>query len=489
MELGDNKAAEVQFSEATSLDCKSWMAIQGLAGCRRLEKRYGEAADLILKAMEVVPATMALATEKLQQDLISIYLAQGGPGLHRAVDLAERACKESPRDSERVVLYIKALYGIRNFDGILAVVRGFLRLEDEFETEDSKSWRLVALFGAIEEMGRGLRATGSIDLVRPLLDRFIKASFDGLDFSTEPWMAMWFVEFLYDFYDDMDEARELCERILDPAFEQNLRVDYKWAYEYPLISCLDHMAKICYLEALSSHENGREVDTWLEKLTGLRELAKDRISVPDSQLLAATAYRTIGGCYENKWRPLLRHEIVTELRSLSQAAEGQGRPWSVEVSHSIGRLGVLLTAAGDPDNAMAADALALDAEPPLQTQAPDTAPQLQVTPFGNSRYICDGICTARNFKYNAVYAELFWCTECLDTCFCGLCHEIVKSGKLPYRRCSPTHRFVRAFPVSLEMKGVAGWAGADVPVEEWRVNSEWVNKLLHEWSCISGCGD
>jgi len=59
-EPGAKKAAEIRFSEATSLDCKSWVGMQGLASCRRLKMRYEEGADLVLNGMEVVPRIESL---------------------------------------------------------------------------------------------------------------------------------------------------------------------------------------------------------------------------------------------------------------------------------------------------------------------------------------------------------------------------------------------------------------------------------------------
>jgi len=333
--------------------------MQGLAGCYLRKRQHDKAAKLIRESIEVVPTNMRYAAMQLETDLVNIYITQGGRKLHHAVELARDACKKDPRYSPMVVLYIKALYATRNFDGVLEAVRGFLSMKEEFENEeDAMSQRFIELCAALEEMGRGLRATGSIGLVQPLIERYLKRQFDGDGFSTGPWYAAWLAEFMYQYYDNMDEARELCERILDPSYEQNLRMDYKWAYAYPLNLCLTRMAHIFYLEAMGGHESGKHIEVWADKLKRLSENWDEELPA----LLLATAYRKFGGVYEEEWRPLLRRRILAELQSLAQQ-DGVCR-WSVEVSASIGRLGNLLMAAGDVENATAAIALRLDAEPP-----------------------------------------------------------------------------------------------------------------------------
>ena len=83
---------------------------------------------------------------------------------------------------------------------------------------------------------------------------------------------------------------------------------------------------------------------------------------------------------------------------------------------------------------------------------------------------CDGICShARTFKASTV---LWLCIYCYDTAFCDDCYTMVKEGRLPINRCSPSHEWV-ALPLSFryipdERIFISGEGDDSELIEDWK---------------------
>ena len=87
---------------------------------------------------------------------------------------------------------------------------------------------------------------------------------------------------------------------------------------------------------------------------------------------------------------------------------------------------------------------------------------------------CDGECSRRAEEWEAIYA----CDVCLELSFCERCVELVKSDKLGFRLCNPSHTFWQVFPSDGQLLDVAieKVEGKSVP------RAEWLEKLREEWA-------
>ena len=86
---------------------------------------------------------------------------------------------------------------------------------------------------------------------------------------------------------------------------------------------------------------------------------------------------------------------------------------------------------------------------------------------------CDGQCQTPNTSY----AKLYFCRVCHDLCFCKSCVELVRTDKLPFKKCASDHSFVDVFPMIEEAE----------PIIEMRfeVQQEWLESLRKAWDAES----
>lgn len=90
------------------------------------------------------------------------------------------------------------------------------------------------------------------------------------------------------------------------------------------------------------------------------------------------------------------------------------------------------------------------------------------------RYGCDGKCRRKVEDFTALY----FCTTCLEVCFCDVCIELVRSNKLRFRICNAAHTFYQAYPVQHELVDLA----TIIVDGEIRPRQEWLEELKKEWA-------
>ena len=112
--------------------------------------------------------------------------------------------------------------------------------------------------------------------------------------------------------------------------------------------------------------------------------------------------------------------------------------------------------------------------PATKTGAPADDPK---DPLVNTFiWSCDGPCRTDPVDWEALY----FCGYCLDTCFCDRCFELLKTDKMPYRKCDKNHEFFQGYPVKDvdRMKAVATVKGSSGRLEP---NMEWLEDLRKAW--------
>jgi tetratricopeptide (TPR) repeat protein len=462
-------AAATEYQKAIDLDGNSWKGFQGLAKCLSKEKRYDESANRLREALSKAPTALKDAALSIQMDLIDILLSQKD---FSAASLAARDAFENDRtEYDALLQYIKALYGVKDLAGIVSAIREFQDCQPAGKNIP-RSGRLHSnMFrGVDDEVGRALRSQNELSMLQPSIKESLEPGPYALDFTLYPWLAAWIAEFMYSFYDDIDDSRKLFERLLSSKFRDNIRSDYRWAYQYPYTDATKYLGYIYYNKAVEAHISGTSPEEWVTKL---RDMATTSDSSLDQEIVNAPLLgmylRRYAGADQSEWRPCFQDLILDAVDVLADENSTYKPQTYVCLASS-------LLAAGDVSNATAAAAAVF-----IPYSVPDGSPAqavLEKIDFHKDLYVCDGLCSTQFNTYKTEYRELYCCTECINTHFCEECYPLVKKCALPFRKCSADHEFVQLFPVPENAKDMAAtFDGSQV-----KVSKEWLDDLREEWS-------
>ncbi|KAK3311713.1 uncharacterized protein B0T15DRAFT_83503 [Chaetomium strumarium] len=503
-QLSQADAAVEHFTEAVRLDSQCWSAVRGLGFSSARAMEYRKAGEQFDRAVQLVPDSLRDAVRILRRDQVSIMVAQRGQDLNKAVILVRKMLSYVPNflsDLGTTILYIQALYGVGDFVGVRNVFRDRMAMHrgqwvyqwvnhPAYGYGDAVIQQVFEFNEVRLEIGRALQATKSLDLLMAPVQHFLDGDNADTTFARKPWVAGWLIEILYECSDNIDDPLQLCERVLDPSFRARLHPDLTWAAKsyYPIMPAQRHASKLYYLRGITALSQGQiaQVHANVDKLKELLSTPySDTSDTDNTEMLQAVLMRRAGGRYTSQWRQLLGPRIVDSLQELLVASDSSAPPPIHGLIHGLSRLSNLLIAAGDATNACTVIALSLQGFPPFQSEA-----EWRSKGRRSSYWLCDGVCTTYDNLdriYNEVHHELFYCTECLDVCFCGPCHTMLRTGKLPFRMCGQDHHLVKLFPIPQEYIGVAGRViregdGSGVEELQFDLNQEWLTRLLKEWS-------
>ena len=316
------------------------------------------------------------------------------------------------------------------------------------------------------ETGCDLRIVGKPDIVAswvvacsPISD----SHFPRL-FHNSPWYAAHITEFIYSFYSEPDLLMAMCEYILSAGFKSALAPELTWAYEYPSSTVSMLLCNLYFENTGLARKAGENSECWIDKL---RDMVTSKTQSPDAEpdyklnvasLLLGMLLRRYGGANESIWKSCFRAQILEVIDMLTDT-------YDMNDIRAYALLANLLMAAGNKPAAL--EALAVILKP------------LEAIGFQAYYYPCDGPCNTQFHYYKEpLYKELYFCEDCINTCFCEDCFPIAKKGGLPYRKCSPDHKFVQVFPIPKEAMDVAARFFEGKTME---VQKGWLDKLREEW--------
>ena len=491
-----------QFSQAISLDSKSWKAMKGLAACYMWNSKLDDAKDLLQRSMQAVPETLRGAIDYLIARLMRIAITKGEPG--EAIEYAKGLTADWPSNymsmeaSEAVRCLFEALYMKRDYPAILARWEDACHRYDLGLTKCEPINTLLLLRGVQDEIGRALYFLGKLSTVRPAIDDLTSRSGFWADMSKSPWIAAWLGEFMYSYYDDVEPALQLFERLLDPAFHDTVHPEMHWALQYPASAALRHLPLQYYAKAAAAAQAGLDADEWLLKLSNIASILSSSLSESAGlvkrvwpeldepgdidfevgpKILLGIYYRVHGdSCEANDedrketYRAFFRRTILDAADMLEDEEPSND-------SYAYSLLTKYLLAAGDVVNAAAAAApLFLRRGGNITAEEAEALEQLH---FPETWWRCDG-CETMFHRYDQKgYSELYFCMECPSKCFCEECFPRIQGGEMGFLRCNPTkHQIVRLFPIPEESKGMAArFDGKRVEVQK-----EWLEGIRREWS-------
>lgn len=467
-----------QFSQAVDMDKSSWKALQGLSKCLAQQGKYEEAAARLREGLDVVPPSLKWAASDLRSNLTDIILSK--KDYKAAYDYAKEAYTAEPTNDSAICLYIRSLYALREFRAIGEIIQGLRQRQqspdDKGKDNKDENWSdldILSLRDVQDEVGRALCIIGSSTLVRPWIDACLSDPDLKVDFTVAPWLAAWLAEYMYSFYDTIDEPLQLFERIKSAKFKEDLGPELVWAYSYPSASADTYLALMYYQKAVAAHKSAQNAEEWVCKLRNLA-IAEDSDG-GDAPTYKMNDPALALGIYlsrytdDGTWKHCFRNYLI-------QAVDMLGDEDPFNDVHAYSELCKVLLAAGDVKNASVAAAVVLT--PESASSNPDKLKDLETIGFTPGYFQCDGLCTTQFHNYKKTYTELHFCRDCLDTCFCEDCFPVARRGELPYRKCSPEHQFVQLLPVPDEARDVAA-CFVDGKME---VRKEWLDALRREWS-------
>ena len=453
------------------MDNTSWKALHGKSTCLQHLKRHEEAIETLSGALELVPPSQKLAVSDIQTDLTKLLLAR--MDFTTAFERTKKIYLDDPMNPQAIGGHIRALYALRDYDGIVQVVEELRKAE--VNPKDWTDVSFVSLRDVHFEIGCALRAKSKVDLVKPWVHACSCIEYSRMDFSHSPWLAAWIAEFMYSFCDDLDESLRMFEYIISLKFKSSLGPELAWAYRYPYSSAWKHLCQIYFQKAVSCHNAGKDTDEWTHKLESFALADKqDQVDRPayrmnEASYLLGLFLRRYKGTNDASWKLYFR-ESALEAICLVNSAD------NLNDSRGYARLANILLAAGYRSRAV--EALAVMLKPWEAVSNPKLLDALNTTNFKVS-YECDGPCHTQFHRYkDPPFKELYFCEECIDTCFCEDCYLIVKRGELPYRKCHSDHSLVRVFPIPEEARDVAGEFVEEGSI---KVCKDWLDALRKDW--------
>ena len=328
------------------------------------------------------------------------------------------------------------------------------------------------------ELGVALRIKGKLDLIRTWVvacSPISESPFPRL-FKASPWLAAWSAEFTYSFYDETDEAMAMCEYILSSGFRAALGPELAWAYKYPSNSASTILRNIYFEKAVETDKAGSDTEPWVRKLKS-SAMSKGESSdcgevykLNDASLLLGMFLRRYSGADDSDWKPCFRGQIL-------EAIDMLGDDDNMNDIYAYSQIATVLLAAGYTKTALEATAVVLQPQEALASSNAELLRSLQEVGFSTYYFCCGGPCNTPFHSYKEIpWKELWACADCIDTAYCEDCIDTARGKGLPYRKCSPEHKFLKVFPV-MEGREVA----ARFEEGKMVVQKEWLDELRREW--------
>ena len=379
-----------------------------------------------------------------------------------ASDLALELLNMVPEDDDTVETVIKALSAKKSYQRMFNIVQDLHK--EESISRDTTRFEQLLLF-TVDGIGPMLKTNDAIDWFMPIADKVIRLSWERQLYGSYTNIIMLKQKHFIS-SDDAEEDWKQTLRASNEESDQSIRASIEDFASLQL--------SLIYLDkAISADTAGEDYSEWSEKLKllALHEVRKFK----GQQVYRATPSSVMYGHWLLKfekadavtWMECFRASVLTQLDMLDDDIPSNDQD-------AIARLGIILLLAGDIDNAAAALAVASRS---LEIVALEPSRSFELNRMDNLKikWTCDGECRTPKSQFK----ELHFCEECYDTGFCENCIVLVKEGRLPFRRCSAAHSFVRMYPAPPEARDVAArFVGPEMRLE---VQKDWLASMRRKW--------
>ena len=454
-------------TKAVDLDKSYWSAKSILARCHEVNEEFDKAVEWQRSALEDLanlepsPAIQG-HLQRLGVSLARFLVASGSYG--EATQLATKVYNQIPQDGPAMRQLFHALKASESYPTMLDLAKD---LHNQKGTRHDMTRFEEHLLTHSMDFGPMSKTNDAKDW----FVSFIKC------FATTCWVRQEYVSYInlallkYKYINPVPNPEQDFELILKARSPDDVSKasSFKNVQRYAARH-LSHM----YLEgAISAQASGQELTRWTSKLQDLSnhngQGLKGQVTSGDTipSMIYGHWLRKYEKVDPSVWTLFFRFSINSALDLLEDDV-----PSNDQIA--LSNVGAFLLMAGDLFNAGAALAATMKG---LEIVTAEPARIAELRKADNLRVMwnCDGDCRARKTQYK----ELHFCEDCWDTCFCENCIVLVREGRLPFRKCSPKHSFVKMYPVSEQMRDVAAtFTEPDLKLE---VRRDWLDEMRKRW--------
>lgn len=510
-------AAIPEFFIAIQKDKQYWGSREGLALCYEARKDYAMAIQWELEAIALIPEKEMDMVAIAWQDVGKWSLEMGDK--EGAIKASKKAHKLKCEDIWAMNTYITALDVGGSLDEVLEFAES---LDKSISTTTSESLltELLLISNLVTEMlGNAARARGKLDFVLRAIETAVAVAKRRNDPYGVAYQRYVLGVFKFRHANCKEEAMDIWEYVLEStANSKDL-----WEYYSLLSFCSDQLSQLYFSNAVAAEKEGGRPEYWISKLESLCKHSKSADSedgvfeTKNASLVLGLWYNMHGrtkeakACFRAKilegidilsdedpendlWgytalaealliagdmtnaaaafavtlAPVDRRKALQQakLKSEKQATAETEDPENMDISDKVGK--TLSINEGASGNSVDVTTEAVHPKEDDTQQDPDAMDYTTLC-----LYNCDGKCTRKPEEWTALH----FCRVCLQTCFCDVCFELLKTDKLPFRKCDVGHPFYQAYPIAENPTEVARMV-----VESKLVpHAEWLQKLREEW--------
>lgn len=516
------EAAIREYHTSLRIDEQSWSAKSGLAQCYAARQDYKLAIEWGLKALASVPDDQIDPKSDLWQSISGWKLEN--EDVEGAIQASKEAWNLKPEDVFAASGYLDALDAGGRYQEMLRFAEG-LEKTISMTTNESILTQMLSIFGG-KVLGNAAKALGRLEFVSNAIETSIAAAERKKHEGNVAELRYQYGCFKSRHIQNTDEAMELWELVLKS--KANIEYLRSWS--------MDELSQLYFDRAVNLEKQGLSPDPWISKLESLCKQAKsseggdDVFSNEDASMVLGLWYRLhdehdrAKACFkatilqaidiltdddpENDWRGysslaealLMAGDKVNASPAfafttarLDKSKNGREAMQKKQAMASVKEIRVdmnsLVIKAGPDDTVattgnIAEPVLMVETTPRKLEEISDKADDDSVVAFDDAEveqsnhydptetcwWTCDGECKGR-YKYEA-WTAFYFCEFCLDTGFCDQCIELVRTDRLPFRKCSSTHPFYQIYPTAHKLEDVNTVVvdGKTLPRTEWLAN-------------------
>ncbi|KAG8533475.1 uncharacterized protein KY384_002258 [Bacidia gigantensis] len=498
------EAAIEEFDISFQMYDGDWILHWNMSRAYESLEDYSSALSWAEKALTIVPTK-----EKsiILQDISRWRLNLDD--VEEAIEAAHAAWSLAPENPRMGGSYLYALNAGFKYKEIMDVATYLSVTTSQESQENQLSLLLLNTFSFHEFIGNAAREMGDLNFAEKAIENAITAAERRKDLEELATQRCELAIFLDRHAFRTSKAIVTFELVLE-SIASRKSVN---SFEDQRHTAVKYLAQLYYNEAVATRSQDKPSEHWISKLQGL---AKSGVA-PDGEDVYSTriASTMLGLWYRNhgkesEAKACLRPRFLEGIDMLTD-----DDPANDQFGYDV--LSEILLKAGDRENAGAALAVTTapldklksirstkekaagqslnsnageeDSTPalPAEESKPNTTPADTSSPSPPTTkrslpsaqkplfiYECDGNCKRKVEDWTAFYV----CEICIDTAFCDQCIELVKTARLPFKKCHANHIFYQAYPLEEKADEIASVVvdGKVLPRKEWLegLRREWV---------------
>jgi tetratricopeptide (TPR) repeat protein len=476
-------AATKQFDMAIKKDDSAWKPREMIARCYARQGIYTEAIRQMKEAIAKLPDELKwLKPPPWFMGYVMRWEIESGK-TKDAVGSTRAAFEAEPRRLSPIFYHIRALSEAHNY-GDLVQFLGRLSQPDPSVEGGSYLIRFLSTgfaYDVFDEIGVAICFSEPREcpgFLRAGLDEALKR----VTGEANPWTRCRIAAFNFRYSQKQEGAVQIWEDTIARAGATTYGT--KIGFGSGRMLAIDELSQFYYDQAVHADKSDGDPEAWVEKLRNLATL--DRENQADAAIRRTSNPSILLGTWLRKhpsqdldeWKGYFRPKILEGIALLLDL-----NPENDQQAYAT--LGTTLLHAGKTNDAAAALAVTLlpmthpeikgkDKPATAETDQPQNLPVVRAEGF-IYWWRCAGRCNKRKEEYE----ELYFCEDCIETCFCGDCKALVEKGQLKFRRCSSDHNFFKALPVDENQKEKA--AKLDEQTRNVELDKEWIGELRKIW--------